>query len=66
MADLMREIWIIPTIILKWKKWRHREVFNPRSHCRLVLKANMEPRSEHGLLRHSKDTPSFFKYIRSP
>lgn len=66
MADLMREIWIVPTIILKWKKGRYREVFNPRSHSRVVLKANVEPRSEHGLLRHSKKTPSFFKYIRSP
>lgn len=53
----MREICVIPTIILKWKKWWHRKVFNPRSQSRLVLKTNLEPRSEHGLLRQSKNTP---------
>lgn len=59
----MREICITPNFILKWKKWKHRKVFNPRSQSRLGLKTNLEPRSEHGLLGQSKNTPQFLKYI---
>lgn len=42
MGDFMKEICI--TIILKWKKGRHREVFNLRSQSRLGLKTNLEPK----------------------
>lgn len=45
MGDLMRESCITPTVILKWKKWRHRKEFNPRSQSRLGLK-DLEPRYE--------------------
>lgn len=46
--DLMREMCIIPTTIIKRKKWRCRKMVNPRPQSGLVLRPNLEPRSQHG------------------